>query len=974
MPFYKINICNLCSWHLFRRKLTFNFILNHHLNLNLNLFLVLIFLSSAFYPVYSQFYFFGRNKVQYEKFEWKVLKTEHFDIYYYNETEQLAEIGGNFAEEVYEELKIKLNHVLTRRVPLIFYNTHIHFQQTNTTPGFIPEGVGGFFEFIKGRVVIPSTGSLNNFRHVIRHELVHVFMTNKVFRVLTDHRNPNEMLPPLWFVEGIAEYLSTEVDDQAEMVMRDAVLNNYFVPIANIFQIYGTFLMYKEGQSFLEFVKEIHGEEKIPLMLENFWMYSDFNKVIAYTLGKSIEDIDSEWLLYLKKKYFPLIENKIPLENATQKLTNFGFNFSPVVYQEENDKVLYFIGNRDGYSSLYKLKLNELSNENDDKYADAELVIRGEKTEELESFHLFQTAIDISSDGQIAFVTKAGQTDALHFFSIEKNEIVKSFRRDFLINIVSPKYSKDGKLVVFNAVDQKGFSDLFIYNIETDSLLRLTNDYYDDREPIFSYDETKVIFSSDRTSGIYEKKYNLFALNLENFKINYLTYLGTDIHSPFLSWDKQNLFFTSDLDGVRNIYSLKLEPNEQAKEVKSISNFITGVFNPRFYDDSTIIFSGFEKFSFNLYKFELGKIEDSASIIMTEDFPSKDKQWFAQKIISEIERKNYNYDKDYTLDYAQSQVSTDPIFGTRGGAVLSLSDLLGDDNYFFLIYNTANVQSDFLKSFNIVLQRINLAERSNFGYGVFHFSGNRYDIRDSDEFFYERSFGGFFLLNFPISKFQRLETSVSLVNSDKEIISGVIERKALLLSNTLSWVMDNSIWGPSGPLDGVRARFLLGYTGDIKFSNVNYFTIIADFRQYFRLSFRSALAFRGAIFYNEGKEARRYFMGGSWDLRGWPRWSIRGEKLWLSSLELRFPLIDELRIKFPFIGLGFFGIRGALFADAGGAWDTNYGNTLGSVGGGIRFNLFNALVLRYDIGKKIENNFSMFQKGLFYQFFFGWDF
>lgn len=304
MPFYKINICNLCSWHLFRRKLTFNFILNHHLNLNLNLFLVLIFLSSAFYPVYSQFYFFGRNKVQYEKFEWKVLKTEHFDIYYYNETEQLAEIGGNFAEEVYEELKIKLNHVLTRRVPLIFYNTHIHFQQTNTTPGFIPEGVGGFFEFIKGRVVIPSTGSLNNFRHVIRHELVHVFMTNKVFRVLTDHRNPNEMLPPLWFVEGIAEYLSTEVDDQAEMVMRDAVLNNYFVPIANIFQIYGTFLMYKEGQSFLEFVKEIHGEEKIPLMLENFWMYSDFNKVIAYTLGKSIEDIDSEWLLYLKKKIF----------------------------------------------------------------------------------------------------------------------------------------------------------------------------------------------------------------------------------------------------------------------------------------------------------------------------------------------------------------------------------------------------------------------------------------------------------------------------------------------------------------------------------------------------------------------------------------------------------------------------------------------------------------------------------------------
>jgi hypothetical protein len=932
--------------------------------------LILIFPSSAD----AQFYFFGRNKVQYEKFDWKVLKTEHFDIYYYNETEQLAEIGGHFAEDAYNELKVRLNHILTRRVPLIFYNTHIHFQQTNTTPGFIPEGVGGFFEFIKGRVVIPSTGSLNDFKHVIRHELAHVFMTNKVYRVLTDHRIPNDALPPLWFVEGIAEYLSTDVDDQAEMVMRDAVLNNYFVPLENIFQIYGTFLMYKEGQSFLEFVEEKYGREKIPLMLDNFWMYTNFNKVISYTLGKSIEEIDSEWLLNLKRKYFPLMAVKIPIENNAERITNFGFNFSPVPYEKGGKKFIYFVGNRDGYSSLYKMKYFEKNFDDIDNYDNPELVIRGEKTEGLESFHLFQTSIDISSDGQIAFVTKAGRTDVLHFFSINENEIVKTLRRENLVNIVSPKYSPDGKKVVFQAVDQKGYSDLFVYDITTDSLLRLTNDYYDDKEPIFSPDGTRIIFCSDRTSGVYEKKYNLFTLDLQTFLVKYLTYLNADFHSPIISPDKKYLIFTCDEDGVRNIYSMELNGHNADKRIKRISNFVTGVFNPRFYDDSSLVFSGFEKFSFNLYKFKLNKTGEDSTITMTEDFPSKETKWYAEKIISEIERKNYNYDKEYTLDYAQSQVSTDPIFGTRGGAVLSLSDLLGDDNYFFLIYNTANVQSDFLKSFNVVLQRINLSDRSNYGYGVFHFSGNRYDIRDTDEYFFERSFGGFFLLNFPISKFQRLETSVSLVNSDKEVITGVIERKALLLSNTISWVVDNSLWGPSGPLDGIRARLLLGYTGDIKFSNVNYFTLIADYRQYFRLSFRSALAFRSALFYNEGKEARRYFMGGSWDLRGWPRWSIRGEKLWFSSLELRFPLIDEIRIRFPFFGLGFFGIRGALFADAGGAWDTDYKSTLGSVGGGIRFNLFGALVLRYDVGKKIENNLKNFQDGLFYQFFFGWDF
>ena len=109
-------------------------------------------------------------------------------------------------------------------------------------------------------------------------------------------------------------------------------------------------------------------------------------------------------------------------------------------------------------------------------------------------------------------------------------------------------------------------------------------------------------------------------------------------------------------------------------------------------------------------------------------------------------------------------------------------------------------------------------------------------------------------------------------------------------------------------------------------------------------------------------------------MRGWPRWSIRGEKLWLSSIELRFPLIDRLQINFPFFGLGFFNIRGAAYFDAGSAWDTYYKQTLGSLGFGFRLNVFNAIVFRYDIGKKIENNFTKFQKKLFYQFFFGWDF
>lgn len=918
----------------------------------------------------AQLYYFGRNKVQYEKFNWKIIKTEHFNIYYYDEMSQVAEIGANYAEEVYEELKVKMDAVITRKIPLIIYNTTNHFQQTNTTPGFIPEGVGGFFEFLKGRVVLPTNGSLQDFRHVIRHELVHVFMTNKIVRMLKDHRMSTDAMPPLWFTEGLAEYYSTTPDAQAQMVMRDAVLNNYFFNLQNIWKIYGTFLMYKEGQSFLEFVDLKYGAGTVTQLIENFWMFSSFDDVIEYTLGESIKEIDKQWEFYLKKKYYPLYSDRVPQNIEAKQLTDFGYNFSPVFTKIDDKNYIYFIANRNGYSSIYRLELDQKLNAIDDP----ELVLQAEQTNELEAFHLFQSAIDVSKNGLLAFGAKSGATDVIHFLSLKDNKIVHTFQNDNIIFISSPKFSSDGNRVVFQAVDQKGFSDIYIYYLLQDSLARLTNDVYDDRDPAFGQDENEILFSSDRTAGAYEKKYNIFSYNLTTHQISYITYNNFNSYNPVISPNKNELLITTDADSVRNIWKLKINSGYYSNILTRVSNFFTSAFDPRYLNDSLIIFSGFEKATFHLYIMNQAdpnyKNRDSVKI----NFALAEGMWKPQVFGNGGEIKKIDYEKEYSLDFATGVVSTDPIFGTRGGALLSLSDLLGDDNYLFLLYNSATVQSDFLRSFNIAVQRINLAGRINYGYGVFNFAGNRYDITESDEFFYERSFGSTGFISYPLSKFNRIESTITLMNSDREIVEGITSRKSLLLSNSVAFVHDNSLWGPSGPLDGSRWLFLLAYASDIKYSNINYFSIITDYRDYFRLGYSTALALRMSLYYNEGKEARRYFMGGSWDLRGYPRWSIRGEKMWISSLELRFPLIDQLIIKLPIVDIGFNAIRGALFFDAGSAWDKIYETTYGSLGFGFRLNLFNIIVLRYDIGKKIENNFSQFQPGLFYQFFFGWDF
>lgn len=919
----------------------------------------------------AQFYYFGRNKVQYTDFDWKILQTEHFEIYYYTEMAELAQRGAFFAEESFKLLEQKFNHTISHRIPLIFYSSHLHFQQTNVTAGFIPEGVGGFFEFLKGRVVIPYDGSTEHFRHVIRHELVHVFTHSKINRINLDHRQAQEQTVPLWFIEGLAEYWSTRWDTQAEMVLRDAVVNNYIVPLSDMDRIYGSFLMYKEGQQLLQYVSETYGEEKILLLIDNVWKEKSFSGVFKSTIGKDYKEFDADWLYYLKKRYYPTMKEEDLPSGVTKNIVDIGFNGKPIFWKIGEKRYVYFIGNHYGYTNLYRIDMDE-------KKADPEVVVAGEKTDEFEAFHLFQSRIDISKDGILVFVTKSGEHDVFHLFDVKEEKIKETIRFKSLVMLGSPSWSPDGKRIVFSSLDKGGKSDLYIIDVATKSLTRLTDDFYDDKDPAWSPDGKRVAFSSDRTSFGENGTYNIFLYNLETSTIEYLTIGAESYNSPAWSGNGEWLAFTSDKKVSQNVWLMDMRsaharpPN---RSIRQVTNFVTAAFDPGWGENDELIFTAFENFSFQIKKIgDVVHLYDSSRTIQEMNFGIRGEQWDAKKLETADVVQMHGYKKEYSLDLAQSVVSTDPIFGTAGGASLAMSDVLGNDQYYFLIYNTAQSRDELLDSFNFAISRYSFGRRASHVYGIFRFAGNRYDLFDPDLFYYERAFGGYFVLSYPLSRFKRIEAGITVTNSDKDNYTDFAVRKATLVSNSLSYVWDTSLWGPSGPLDGDRMKLTLAYTTDVRYSNVDYYTVIADYRNYFRLTPRSALATRVNLWYNEGKEARRYFMGGSWDLRGWDRWSIRGKKIWIVSEELRFPFVDLLGIRFPFGAISFGSFRGALFADFGGAWDDLYRDTKGSLGGGLRWNLGGALVLRYDIGKRLEGNVSRFQTGIFHQFFFGWDF
>ena len=102
---------------------------------------------------------FGKNKVQYETFNWKYIQSEHFDIYFVEGTERIAEFTAETAEGAPKGLEKHWNYTLEGRVTIVTYRSHNTFQQTNVTTGLPEESLGGFTEFFKNRVVIPFTGN-----------------------------------------------------------------------------------------------------------------------------------------------------------------------------------------------------------------------------------------------------------------------------------------------------------------------------------------------------------------------------------------------------------------------------------------------------------------------------------------------------------------------------------------------------------------------------------------------------------------------------------------------------------------------------------------------------------------------------------------------------------------------------------------------------------------------------------------------
>jgi hypothetical protein len=921
--------------------------------------IIITVILTVFPAVLSAQFYFGKNKVNYETFDWSILETDHFKIYFHDQTKWLAEVTAYYVEESYDFLENKFNHHIFKKTPLIIYSSPNYFTQTNVIPQILPESVAGFTEFYKGRMVVPFDGSLYDFLRVVQHELVHVFTYSKLGSVLRDHKKLKLFGPPLWFTEGIAEYWSRPWSSEADMMIADLMISGSFITYDNIYAISGTFLMYKVGESLCKFIAEQYGEDKLLLIFENWWKHNSFESVVGYTTGRPLKEIFQDWQYHLKKKYFPtMAESDYPGRFSTLQ-SGRGFFVKPIIAEYHTDtgivQELVYKANQLGYSGIYKRALNG-------KKSEEKVVLKGERSSKFESLHLMRSAISANKLGELVFASRNHDRDALYFLNLKTGEFERTKKFDSLISVVSPAISQDGSKVAFAGAKKDGRFDLYIYDVGRDRLERMTHDFYNDRNPSFYPDGSKLVFVSDRGAYGEEGYTNIFELDLETKAITQLTFGKHRDLSPNYSSDGKWLLFSSDRGGRTNIHAI-----DSAGNMYKIGNTLTGCFDPRFSpNDSLIVFSAFQEYGFQIYTMPF---EDSLMQPYEREEPVY-ASWEPETVSGHFISGIVEYETDYSLDIAQSAVAYDVVYGSAGGIQVGLSDMLGNSRYHFLVFNTAQERSSFLSSFNVAATYMNTEHRLNYAYGLYHF----YDEYDdpAEGLFAERIYGGMASVSYPFSKFKRIESRIFLRKSEKDLFFPGTYRDAYLTTVYLSYVKDNSIWDYTGPLDGSRYIISTGFSYDFKSNSSFNRLFMVDLRKYFRLGKYSAFATRAWYYTSGGKEPQRLYFGGSWSLRGFDRREWYKRNIFLLSNELRFPLINRLHIGLPVGAIGFTGIRGAVFADVGSAWGDDFDQMYGAFGLGARVALGYFLVLRFDFSRTTD--FEKISPKWDFDFWFGWNF
>lgn len=922
----------------------------------------IIVLAVLHLPVVLQGQYFGRNKPGYRTFDYKLSQSPNFELYHYLGNDSLLTEFMSWAEEWYDMHQLVFRDTFEKRNPLILYNTHADFQQTNAVSGLLGAGTGGVTEGLKNRVVMPVAKTLAQTDHVLGHEMVHAFQFHKIATADTSKDYSVRNLP-LWMIEGMAEYLSVgSVDPNTAMWMRDALVNDDFPSLEQLTKD-PSYFPYRFGHSFWALVDKTWGDTIIMPLFEKTAQYG-YKRAVDSVLNINSETLSELWESATRTHFGQYIRGtsreaygKKIIHGANAGRVNVSPSISP------GGKYIAFFSDKDVFT--FDIYLAEVSTGK---------ILRKltstRKQNDFDDYNFIESAGTWSPDGdRFAYIVFEDGLNKLVVTDISSGKVLDKIVPGPLRSFSNPSWSPDGEKIVFSGL-LNGKCDLYVYNLDSGEAQRLTDDFTASIHPAWSPDGKTVIYAQEQVRG--ETPYGKYSFALATVDISsgekkiIDVFQGAKNLNPFFSPGGNSVFFVSDADGMRNLYRYDFDDNS----VYRLTNYATGISGitalapsiSRNYSDSSIVYTYYYDNGYDIYladdsafraiETDKDRLDMKAATLPPLNTRSEvlvDSSLYSRKpgyALAPDSIKDKKYKPRFKLDYISNSTGVGISAGQYGNVMqgsvnMIFSDIVGNNQ----LYSSLALNGE-IYDFGGLVSYINQKGRIKWGASVSHIpyrngymsiapdtltvDGDTIPVHNLRlDFIRMFEDNASFFAYYPISQTRRLEATASMSwyyfrrdrYNNYYSLTGLklFESREKMPSPdggnyqqlSLAYVEDNSYAGMTSPMKGHRSRYQLTK----HFGAVNMYTAIVDYRQYFFLN-PMALAFRLYHYGRYGKDAGSdiispLYLGYPWLIRGYENVSVIGSSnrgvnagsFNVSHLSGSRMLVGNIELRYPFIGL-----------------------------------------------------------------------
>lgn len=897
------------------------------------LFLVFTLTTTNIWSQFNYIPYYGKNKVIYESFQWNHYQTEHFDVYYYVDDVKTLNTVAELAESAYKRISQELKHQLSAPVPLIYYQTFNDFEQTNLFQA--REGVLGVAEPVLYRVAVHGDMPVDELQALIAHELTHIFEFDLLWG------SPGAALysvnrPPLWVLEGFAEYNTQNWSTWSSLIVRDAVLNGRIPEIRKDGEFHSRYPLprdpaYDLGHALYEFMEHKYGKHGI----REFWQSMKHSPLLSrkrtldlekvFNLKPKIFNQEFKKYLRLKHKQFLIRENpenySIPLGPefpVNSYMFSFSHDLSPsgdilavLTYNvKASDIDIVLISIKDG-SVIKNLTRG--------------YTLRYEHIKYMPLSPSYGKKIIWSEDGdKIAFFGRKGEKHSLYILSPLTGKTLKEIKIP-QAQPNAPCFLPEGEELLYTGFED-GNRDIFKINLNTKKITNLTKDKLFEKAPTISPDGKYLAYTI--RLGVYDK---IFISPLDNLQDKtQLTFGENNTITPEFSPDSKKLYFSGDQREAFNIYCLDLDTGV----LKRYTDVRTGNFFPIPSPNNSqkIVFSSFNKSAFQVFKSEFqGK--EIKTVTFKQLTPEEEYEKFEPILCLEIKEDKIQPYKGINKLYLASRPPIDTVISSDGsiygGSALIFTDLMADHTFSLMAYQVRNFRSYYFSYLNQKNRFQYLA--SAFQYTMFYYPAYAYYAPSFYNFLSYRdaiamrkisgvNFSGYY----PLNKYYRIQGSLGFYRYEEDFYDPYINQllyyygqsfnrfwNGNLLSTDVSFIGETTRFKFYGPISGNTFSLSLSQSIPVSKSFLQNTTLEADYRHYFPIATDTLFAFRIKGFASRGKNPYLFYFGGNNQVRSAHYLNIIANEGWYANFEFRFPAVNSASTLIGQIGP----VRGTLFFD-----------------------------------------------------------